>query len=55
MSLTRSYQQHMLDDTAIRSLTRELVADVPPLETVRQSLDTYLIDEIAPALNQDND
>lgn len=45
----------MLDNTAIRALARELGEDVPPLETVRQSLDTYLIDEIAPVLKQEHD
>ena len=49
----------MLDETAIsedwNTTLPELVEDVPPLETVRQSLDTYLIDEIAPVLKQDND
>jgi len=45
----------MLDNTAIRALARELVEDVRPLETVRQSLNTYLIDEIVPVLKQDND
>lgn len=30
----------------------ELVADVPPLEIVRQRLDTYLTDTLAPALDE---
>lgn len=30
----------------------ELVADVPPLETVRQRLDAYLTDTLAPALDE---
>ena len=38
----------MLDETAIRRLARELVADPPSIETVRERLDAYLVETLSP-------